>query len=63
MLEEQARDLSSNLLDAISSLHSFPIAHRDIKPENLLLKSMVNDTDIKIADFGFACKVSTSSKT
>lgn len=30
------------------------VVHRDLKPENLLLKSPDNDTEIKIADFGFA---------
>jgi serine/threonine protein kinase len=34
----------------------YTVAHRDLKPENLLLKSADNDTDIKIADFGFAIK-------
>ena len=60
--EELARDLAFNLLDAFRSLHSIPIAHRDIKPENLLLKSMTNDTDLKIADFGFAVKVKHGTK-
>lgn len=36
----------------LSSLN-IPV-HRDLKPENLLLKSELNDTDIKICDFGFA---------
>lgn len=58
--EENARDLAANLLKAVHAMHSFPIVHRDIKPENLLLKSMESDTDIKIADFGFATQVSCS---
>uniref|UniRef100_A0A7S2LV12 Protein kinase domain-containing protein n=1 Tax=Leptocylindrus danicus TaxID=163516 RepID=A0A7S2LV12_9STRA len=60
--EENARDLAVNLLKAVHALHSFAIVHRDIKPENLLLKSMESDTDIKIADFGFATKLPPSGK-
>ena len=33
------------------------MAHRDLKPENLLLLSDVDDSAVKIADFGFAKKV------
>jgi len=32
--------------------------HRDLKPENLLLASKNDDTNIKIADFGFAKHIS-----
>ena len=35
--EEEARQLSRNLLCAIRYIHGKNIAHRDIKPENLLL--------------------------
>jgi serine/threonine protein kinase len=31
-----------------------------LKPENLLLKSKTTDSDIKIADFGFAQEASTA---
>lgn len=44
-------------LFARSYLHSQNIVHRDLKPENLLLKSAANDSDIKIADFGFATSI------
>ena len=30
------------------------VVHRDLKPENLLLASADDDTNVKIADFGFA---------
>lgn len=52
--EKEARDLVKILLSALQYLHSLDIVHRDLKPENLLLKSMENDHDIKLADFGFA---------
>jgi serine/threonine protein kinase len=35
----------------------------DLKPENLLLASKDNDTDMKIADFGFAKHISEPLNT
>lgn len=37
------------------------MVHRDLKPENLLLMSADDDTSIKLADFGFAKKVTTDN--
>ena len=59
--EKEARDVCRILFDALGYCHSHAIAHRDLKPENLLLMSRNDDKNIKIADFGFAKKV-TSSK-
>lgn len=58
--EKEARDVCKILFDALGYCHSRNIAHRDLKPENLLLSSKTNDRDIKIADFGFAKKVTSS---
>lgn len=52
--EREARDLIKSLVETLDSIHSRKIVHRDLKPENLLLASDSNDTDVKIADFGFA---------
>ena len=52
--EKEARDCVSALLNAIKYLHDRDIVHRDLKPENLLLKSQSDDSDVKLADFGFA---------
>jgi len=52
--EQAARDTIRTLLQTISYLHSQNIIHRDLKPENLLLRSKESDTEIKLADFGFA---------
>jgi serine/threonine protein kinase len=55
--EKDARDLAKNLLQAVLYLHSHKphkIIHRDLKPENLLLVCDKNDTQILLADFGFA---------
>jgi len=59
--EKEARDVCKILFTAIAYCHSKGVAHRDLKPENLLLVSRRDDKNIKIADFGFAKKV-TSSK-
>lgn len=57
--EKEARDVCKILFEAIGFCHSRSVAHRDLKPENLLLRSADNDSEIKIADFGFAKKVLT----
>eukprot|EP00541_Cyclophora_tenuis_P014409 CAMPEP_0116562530 /NCGR_PEP_ID=MMETSP0397-20121206/12207_1 /TAXON_ID=216820 /ORGANISM="Cyclophora tenuis, Strain ECT3854" /LENGTH=355 /DNA_ID=CAMNT_0004088829 /DNA_START=88 /DNA_END=1155 /DNA_ORIENTATION=+ len=55
--EKEARDVCKILFEALGYCHKKKVAHRDLKPENLLLNSEHNDSDIKIADFGFAKKV------
>lgn len=57
--EKEARDVCMILFESIGHCHSQNIAHRDLKPENLLLADEENDSNIKIADFGFAKKVYT----
>jgi calcium/calmodulin-dependent protein kinase I len=52
--EQEAKLLIRNLLEAVAFIHSKGIMHRDLKPENILLSSKVNNTDIKISDFGLA---------
>lgn len=57
--EKEARDVCKILLDALAYCHSKKVAHRDLKPENLLLMSMEDDQQLKLADFGFAKKCPT----
>jgi len=52
--EKEARDTCKILLEAMRYCHANNVAHRDLKPENLLLPRLDNDSDVKIADFGFA---------
>ena len=52
---EQAIALISNVLSAISYVHSQGIVHGDIKPENILLKHTKNGLIAKLSDFGNAC--------
>jgi len=55
--EKEARDTCMILIDAVGYMHQNNVAHRDLKPENLLLVSKSDDSQVKIADFGFAKKV------
>jgi len=57
--EKEARDVCKILFSALAYCHSKKVAHRDLKPENLLLVSQDDDLQIKIADFGFAKKVTS----
>lgn len=52
--EVDARKVIHRLLQVTEHLHSINIVHRDYKPENLLLKSMHDDSDMRLCDFGFA---------
>ncbi|ELP90303.1 calcium-dependent protein kinase, putative, partial [Entamoeba invadens IP1] len=52
--EDKAKLVVKRLVSAIAYLHSLNIVHRDLKPENILLKDMDDDTDVRIADFGFS---------
>jgi len=52
--EDDAKILVRKIVSAIDYLHTLNIAHRDLKPENLLVKSIADDTEVKIADFGLS---------
>ena len=44
----------SQILQALSYIHSCGIIHRDIKPENILVQKEKNVIKIKLADFGLS---------
>ncbi len=54
----EALDLFEPVLDALAAAHRSGIVHRDVKPENVLL---ADDGRVKVADFGLARAVSTST--
>jgi len=56
--ERDARDLCTRVLEAIKYCHEdMGVAHCDLKPRNLLLRSIEDDSYVKLADFGFATRV------
>ncbi|CAD5210338.1 unnamed protein product [Bursaphelenchus xylophilus] len=52
--ECEASKFMSQLVAAVSHLHSKFVVHRDLKPENILFESDAPDAQIKLIDFGFA---------
>jgi len=54
--EKIVRSYFLQLLDALEHIHKNQIAHRDIKLENILLD---HEYSIKIADFGYSCKMNS----
>jgi len=56
--EAECRKLARRLFEAIYYCHKKHIVHRDIKPENILLQTKLDDTKIKLADFGCAKEIS-----
>lgn len=56
----QALDVLLPVLDALAAAYRAGIVHRDVKPENVLL---ADNGQVKVADFGLARAVATSSRT
>lgn len=55
--ERDAARVISELLSAVSFLHSLDIVHRDVKPENILFAEKGNDISaIKLIDFGLSIR-------
>lgn len=52
--ESEARDVCALIFNALNYMAKKRVAHRDLKPENLLLQYKHSDSEVKIADFGFA---------
>jgi len=55
--EKEARKVCRTILEAIYFCHKKHVVHRDIKPENILLATVTSDTNIKLADFGCARRI------
>jgi beta-lactam-binding protein with PASTA domain len=55
-----ALDIFDPVLQALGAAHSAGLIHRDVKPENVILR---NDGTVKVADFGLARAISTTTST
>jgi len=53
LCETRAKNIFTQLLQAVSHLHASNIVHRDIKSENVLLKERFTD-DLRVLDFGLS---------
>lgn len=60
-LDSEACRIAKSVLDAVRYIHDSKIAHRDLKPENILFASNDNNSQIKLADFGFAKREKTTN--
>ncbi|WP_285724029.1 Stk1 family PASTA domain-containing Ser/Thr kinase, partial [Psychromicrobium xiongbiense] len=56
----EALDLLDPIVEGLSAAHRGHLVHRDIKPENVLI---ADDGRIKVADFGLARAVTTTTST
>lgn len=52
--ESDAMHVMKQFLSALAYLAKRKVVHRDLKPENLILAKPTDDSDLLIADFGFA---------
>jgi len=55
--EREAREVCKTVFTAIDYCHRKKIAHRDIKPQNVFLYEEGDDTSVRVANFGFAKKI------
>lgn len=62
--EDQVKDITSQLVDALSLMHGQKFAHRDIKPANILIKRQHPDQWwIKLCDLGLSKRVEDTAST
>jgi len=54
--EKDAVSMARQMLQAIEYIHGVNIVHRDIKAENFMLSTPEIDSQIKLLDFGMACR-------
>jgi calcium/calmodulin-dependent protein kinase I len=49
-----AAGLVRTIMKTVQYIHDSGIVHRDLKPENLLFRTIAEDADIMVADFGLS---------
>lgn len=60
-MQQELRNVVSNLIEAVYALHKMEIVHRDLKPANVLVSSV--DQSVRLIDFGYACVASPDPKS
>lgn len=59
--ENQARDITQQLLRGLVELHGMGITHRDLKPKNIfVVMRSASSWDVRIGDFGIAKRVNAN---
>ncbi|KAK2821789.1 hypothetical protein FQN49_007672 [Arthroderma sp. PD_2] len=59
--EEEARNITAQLLEGLEHMHTNKFTHRDLKPKNILVASKGPRWWVKIGDFGFSKRVEGSN--
>lgn len=54
--EIQAAAIMKQLFKALSYLHANQVMHRDLRPENIFFETDLEDSSIRIGDFGSAAR-------
>ncbi|XP_070820011.1 serine/threonine-protein kinase pim-1-like [Chaetodon trifascialis] len=62
LLEEEAKVLMKQLVEAARELQSKNVFHRDIKVENILLQTGTDVPRLRLIDFGLSCFTNKTSK-
>lgn len=52
--EPRAAELIHKLATACYYLHQYGVIHRDLKPENILMTNNLDDSDMRLLDFGLS---------
>lgn len=60
--EMQACTYMTQIMGAMTYMHSHSFVHRDIKPENFLLQNKERDAPVKVIDFGLATLIKPGQK-
>lgn len=55
--EKEAAKVMKSLISAVMYCHNHGVCHRDLKPENCLFLNELDDSDIKIIDFGLSSNI------
>uniref|UniRef100_A0A7E4V8S0 Ribosomal protein S6 kinase n=1 Tax=Panagrellus redivivus TaxID=6233 RepID=A0A7E4V8S0_PANRE len=52
--EKEAARIMTQLVSAVSHMHSKGVVHRDLKPENIIFENESPEAKLRLIDFGFA---------